>query len=663
MNRLQTIDADTLQSTAYEPVSFVVDDLLPQGLHLLAGAPKIGKSWLALWLCLCAAQGKPLWTFATRPCEVLYLCLEDSFQRIQSRLFDLTEDAPPTLHFAVMSQQLHNGLVEQIEQFLKEHPQTRLIVIDTLQRIRTAGNAKEKGFENTIFLADDGYSGTNFERPSWKKIVEMIEAGQVANLIVKDASRLGREYLQVGYYMEIYFPQKNVRFIAVNDGVDSTVESSNDFNPIRNWANELHAKDTSRKVRAVMKMKAEQGERLGGRPPYGYRKSDGDANTLVPDEDTAPVVKRIFSLCAAGNGPKRIATILTKEQVVNPSNAYYRKTGKSHRGLDTTRPCLWSSNSVTSILNNEVYLGHSVGLRTTTISYKNKQRVERPESERFVVKNTHEALVTQEQWDIVQEVRQHKKRVPKHMDEPNIFSGLVFCADCGKPLVLHRASTMKRTEYNFKCYTYGKKGKTVCTPHHIREFELKAVVLEDLRRVTHFARMKEKQFAAYISSKNTLELRREMNTIQKDLDTMRRRREELSKLFKRLYEDNVLGRVTDEQYRMLAGDYTVEQKALEEQIPEKEARLEKLKAASANVNTFVEKAKQYTAIDELTPELLRLFIQRIEVGERTEKYSRSSHQSIRIVYRDIGTVDSAMEQGEAQPRIAPPLSEVFQLPA
>ena len=176
------------------------------------------------------------------------------------------------------------------------------------QRTLLEKYAKEKGFENTIFLADDGYSGTNFERPSWKKIVEMIEAGQVANLIVKDASRLGREYLQVGYYMEIYFPQKNVRFIAVNDGVDSTVESSNDFNPIRNWANELHAKDTSRKVRAVMKMKAEQGERLGGRPPYGYRKSDGDANTLVPDEDTAPVVKRIFSLCAAGNGPKRIAT-------------------------------------------------------------------------------------------------------------------------------------------------------------------------------------------------------------------------------------------------------------------------------------------------------------------------------------------------------------------
>ena len=531
------------------------------------------------------------------------------------------------------------------------------------QRELLESYAQAKGCENTLFLADDGYSGTNFDRPSWKKIIEMIEAGEVSTLIVKDTSRLGREYLQVGSYMEIYFPQKNVRFIAVNDGVDSAVESSNDFNPIRNWANELHAKDTSRKVRAVKKLQAERGERLGGKPPYGYKTSEADPTHLEPDAETAEVVRQIFTLCASGKGPSQIARILTEQNILTPANYYFQKTGKTHHGRDPLRPCAWSGTTVSDILGNFVYLGHTVGLRRTTISYKNKTIVQRPESEQFLVENTHPPLISQEQWQIVQEVRQHKKRTAKQMDEPNLFSGLVFCADCGKPMVLHRATTMKKLEYNFKCYTYGKKGKTVCTPHHIREFELKAVVLEDLRRVTHFARMKEKQFAAYISSKNTLELRREMNTIQKDLDTMRRRREELSKLFKRLYEDNVLGRVTDEQYRMLAGDYTGEQKALEEQIPEKEARLEKLKAASANVNTFVEKAKQYTAIDELTPELLRLFIQRIEVGERTEKYSRSSHQSIRIVYRDIGTVDSAMEQGEAQPRIAPPLSEVFELPA
>ena len=517
------------------------------------------------------------------------------------------------------------------------------------QRTLLEKYAKEKGFENTIFLADDGYSGTNFERPSWKKIVEMIEAGQVANLIVKDASRLGREYLQVGYYMEIYFPQKNVRFIAVNDGVDSTVESSNDFNPIRNWANELHAKDTSRKVRAVMKMKAEQGERLGGRPPYGYRKSDGDANTLVPDEDTAPVVKRIFSLCAAGNGPKRIATILTKEQVVNPSNAYYRKTGKSHRGLDTTRPCLWSSNSVTSILNNEVYLGHSVGLRTTTISYKNKQRVERPESERFVVKNTHEALVTQEQWDIVQEVRQHKKRVPKHMDEPNIFSGLVFCADCGKPLVLHRASTMKRTEYNFKCYTYGKKGKTVCTPHHIREFELKAVVLEDLRRVTHFARMKEKQFAAYIGSKQSTELQREIRRQEKELAAMRKRKAELDAIFKKLYEDSVLGRITTEQFQMPSGSYTEEQNRITAGIPQKESEIQRLRETVNGTDSFLDKAKRYTDITELTPELLRLFIEKIVVHEKEVKWSKHAPQTVEIYYNGIGYVGSGQQDAEETP--------------
>jgi len=523
--------------------------------------------------------------------------------------------------------------------------------------------ARDKGFENTLFLADDGYSGTNFERPSWKKIVEMIEAGEVSTLIVKDASRLGREYLQVGYYMEIYFPQKNVRFIAVNDGVDSAVESSNDFNPIRNWANELHAKDTSRKVRAVKKLQAERGEWLGGRPPYGYRKSETTENHLEPDPEAAEVVRLIFTLCAAGKGPSQIARILTERNILTPANYYFQKAGKTHKGCDALHPCTWSGTTVSDILKNVMYLGHTVGLRRTTISYKNKARIDRPESEQCLVKNTHQPLITQEQWEIVQEVRQHKKRAAKHMDEPNIFSGLVFCADCGKPLVLHRASTMKKVEYNFKCYTYGKKGKTACTAHHIRECELMQIVLDDLRRVTHFARMKERQFAAHINQKNSAELRQEMNRVLRELDAMKKRSAELSKLFKRLYEDNVLGRVTDEQYRMLSGDYTDEQRMLEEQIPQKEQRLAQLQAREANVDAFIEKAKQYTAIDTLTPELLRLFIQRIEVGERETKYSRNSSQSVRIIYRDIGTVDSAMQPDEQQPKILPPLSEVIPLPA
>ena len=283
--------------------------------------------------------------------------------------------------------------------------------------------------------------------------------------------------------------------------------------------------------------------------------------------------------------------------------------------------------------------------------------MDRPEDEWVIVKNTHEALVTQEVWDIAQSVREHKKRTPKKMDEPNPFSGLAFCADCGKPLTLHRASTMKKSAYNFKCYTYGKKGKEHCSPHHIRECDLTAVVLDDLRRVTHFARQKEKQFAAYINQKNSAEVRKEINSLQRELDVMRKRSAELTTLFKRLYENSVFGRITDEQFRLLSADYNAEQRTLEDAILEKEGRLEKLKASAANVDAFIEKARRYRDIQQLTPELLRLFIQRIEVGERSEKSSRHASQEIRIVYRDIGALDSQMEDGEAPVKLAPSLEE------
>ena len=478
--------------------------------------------------------------------------------------------------------------------------------------------AADHGFENTLFLADDGYSGTNFDRPAWKKIIEMVERDEVETIIVKDLSRLGREYLQVGQYTEIYFPEKGVRFIAVNDGVDSLVESSNDFNPIRNWANELHAKDTSKKVRAIKKMQAERGERLGGKPPYGYKKKDKDSKEIIPDEETAPIVRQIFDLCAAGKGPNQIARILTREQVLNPTNQYYQATGAACTNLDTTRPYTWSGRTVAKILENKVYIGHTLNMKKTTLSYKNKKQIQKPESEQILVENTHEPIISMEVWEIVQDVREHKRRPPKHMEEPNLFSGLVYCADCGKYMVLCRTEKMREDQYYFRCSTYSKRGKTACSPHQIREADLKAIVLDDLRRVTHFARMKERQFAQYINQRNTAELRREINRLQKDLDSMHRRYDELSALFKRLYEDNVLGRVSDEQFRMLSADYNAEQKNLSADIPAKEEQLEKLKASAANVDAFIEKAKRYTTIDELTPELLRLFIQRIEVGERSQ---------------------------------------------
>ena len=318
------------------------------------------------------------------------------------------------------------------------------------QRLLLEQYARENGFQNTLFLADDGYSGTNFERPSWKKIVEMIENGQVETLIVKDLSRLGREYLQVGQLTELYFPEKGVRFIAVNDGVDSLVESSNDFNPIRNWANELHAKDTSKKVRAIKKMQAERGERSGSKPPYGYKKKDKDSKEIVPDEATAPVVCQIFELCAAGKGPNQIARILTREQILNPTNQYYQAMGKACNHLDTPRPYNWYGKTVANILENIVYLGHTLSMKHATLSYKNKKQIKRPESEQILVKNTHAPLVSQELWEIVQEVRRHKRRPPKHMEEPNLFSGLAYCSDCGQYLVLCRTEKMREDQYYFR---------------------------------------------------------------------------------------------------------------------------------------------------------------------------------------------------------------------
>jgi len=518
------------------------------------------------------------------------------------------------------------------------------------QRMLLEKYAKDNGFTNVRFMYDDGYSGTNFNRPAWNEVLKMIENGEVKTLIVKDLSRLGREYLQVGYYTEIYFPQRGVRFIAVNDGVDSLYSESNDFTPMRNYFNELYAKDSSKKVRVVKRAQAERGELLGGRPPYGYRRDEKVRKGIVPDEEAAAVVKRIFSLCAEGKGPNQIARVLTKKQVLNPTNYYYQKHGKSHASLDTTSPFRWSSSTVTGILDNKTYLGHMAGLRATTMSYKNKKLIRHPESEQILVENVHEPLITQEQWDIVQDVRKHKKRTPKQMEEPNMFSGLVFCADCKKTMVLHRAHTMKATQNNFMCYTYKKRGMEVCTAHYMREQDLVKIVLDDLRRVTHFARQKERLFAEYINQKNSVELRREVNTVQKELDAMRRRNTELTALFKRLYEDNVLGRVTSEQFRILSGDYNAEQKELNASIPVKESRLEKLKASAANVEAFIEKAKRYTDIPELTPELLRLFIERIEVGERSEKYSRTAEQDIRIVYRDVGVMDKVepVEIGEQE---------------
>ena len=459
----------------------------------------------------------------------------------------------------------------------------------------------------------------------------------------EDLSRLGREYLEVGKLTELVFPSYGVRFIAINDNVDSFY-GENDFVPFKNLFNEFYAKDTSRKIRAVKKAQAQRGERLATRPRYGYRKADGDPKKIVRDPQAADIVQKIFLLCASGKGPSQIARLLKREQILNPSNYYFKKYGVALTGLDTTRPFEWSETTVAKILEDEIYLGHTISLRYTTQSYKNKRRIERPETEWLRFEDTHEPLITKELWELVREVRRHKRRAPKKFEEPNLFSGLLYCADCGAPLRLHRTRTQTAHFYNnFKCSTYSNRGKDACSGHYIRESQLKAIVLDDLRRVTQFARQKENLLLRHVARQNSAQAKKEISLLQGELDKLRRREQELTALFKRLYEDNVLGRIPDEQYRILSAEYTQERTLLQEKIPQMAEQQEKLRDSIANAARFVERARQYSTITELTPELLRLFIDKIVIGERSVKYSRCAAQEVSIYYRDVGLLDTAEE--------------------
>ncbi len=513
------------------------------------------------------------------------------------------------------------------------------------QRLMLEKYAADNGFENILFFSDDGYSGTNFNRPAWKELMKMVESDEVTTIIVKDMSRLGRDYLLVGQYTEMIFPSYGVRFIAVNNNVDS-LYGDNDFTPFVNLFNDFYAKDTSRKIQAVVKSKAERGERVATRAPYGYKKDENNPKSkIVPDEDAAPIVQRIFSLCVGGKGPTQIAKQLKSEQVFTPGYYYYSKTGVLLTNVDVTRPYDWNSRSVADILEDEVYLGHTISLKYTTVSYKNKKRIKRPESDQLRFENTHEPLVTQEIWDIVQDIRKRKRR-RANMAEQDMFSGLVRCIDCGEKMILHRSHTMAAVKNNFMCSTYRKRGKEKCSAHYLREVHLAAIVLDDLLRVTHFARQQEALFIQYINRKNNAETRREIERLQRELELMRRRDTELSTLFKRLYEDNVLGKVTNEQFRMLSGDYNAEQKSLKERIPQTAERIEELQDSISNVTRFIDKAKRYTEINELSGELLNVFIEKIEIGERAERYSRTAEQEIIIHYRDIGVVGAFAEEAE-----------------
>lgn len=505
--------------------------------------------------------------------------------------------------------------------------------------------AQENGFTNIREFVDDGYSGVSFNRPGFQELLKLIEAGKVGVLITKDLSRLGRNYIEVGNYTEFVFPRYGVRYIAINDNYDSFFKDGNELAPFKNLFNEWFARDTSKKIRAVLKAKAERGERIGTTIPYGYRRDpDSGKNChLLVNEETAPVVKMIFSLCAEGKGPCVIANILREKQILKPTMYRYQNEGKYGTVTDTDTPYEWQAQTIAKILDNEIYLGHTVNCRTEVVSFKDKRTRKRPKEEQIRIENTHEAIIDQETWETVRKVREGKRR-RNSMGEVDKYSGLLYCADCGSKLYFVRGTTVEPEKFNFICSRYRKHmGEEKCTPHMIREAVLDEIVLEEINKMLYYARTKMQEFAAYISKKSSSQLRKEINLKSAELAQSQQRVNELKSLFKRLYEDNVLGRISDEQFRTLSADYMDEQKLLEAKIPELDAEIELLKENSTNVQKFFDVAKKYTDIRELTPDVLRTFISKIVIHERKKKHDKNALQQINIYFRYIGSMAETKE--------------------
>ena len=497
--------------------------------------------------------------------------------------------------------------------------------------------AKQNGFSNLRWYTDDGYSGANFQRPGFQAMLADIEAGKVGTVIVKDMSRLGRNYLQVGMYTEMVFPQKGVRFIAINDGVDSA-QGENDFAPLRNIFNEWLVRDTSKKIKAVKRSKGMSGKPITSKPVYGYL-MDEDENFII-DEEAAPVVRQIYSLCLAGNGPTKIARMLTEQQIPTPGTLEYRRTGSTRR-YHPGYECKWATNTVVHLLENREYTGCLVNFKTEKPSYKLKHSIENPPEKQAVFENHHEPIIDRETWERVQELRKQRKR-PNRYDEVGLFSGILFCADCGSVMYQQRYQTDKRKQDCYICGSY-KKRTADCTAHFIRTDLLTAGVLSNLRKVTSYAAKHEARFMKLLIEQNEDGDRRRNAAKKKELEAAEKRIAELSAIFKRLYEDSVTGRISDERFTELSADYEAEQKELKERAARLREELSKAQEATANAEKFMNVVRRHTTIEELTPTLLREFVEKIVVHESValdgKRRGKLRRQEIEIYYSFVGKVE------------------------
>ena len=517
------------------------------------------------------------------------------------------------------------------------------------QKAMLSQYAVTNGFGTTEYYVDDGVSGTSFNRPSFVRLKEDIEQGLIGAVIVKDLSRFGRDYLQVGLYTQSYFPDNDVRFVAIDDNVDSD-KGDNEFMPFKNIINEWYARDVSRKVRGGIKVKSGQGLYMGSFAPYGYRKDPDNKHKLIPHETTAPIVKRIFELASKGMSMHHIANRLRAERIKTPKETLIEERG-IFKNL-TPHPFGWQDKTIHNLLINRVYLGHMVSQKSTTKSYKHRKRITRAKSDWIEVKNTHEALVDESLFEVVQ--REIKvKRVYNKSDFVNIFTGKAFCADCGKPMHI---SCARDGKYALTCSSYKRFGKDACSMHYVKYSRLCKVVLDAVRQNVNEVLSDTEHFILGLQKALGKNADAERNLLVKSIAKAERRITEINSIIKRLYEDSVLGSLTKERYAVLSGDYEAEQKALYEQLSKDKRDLVSTQEQTDNIAKFISAISKYQNLTELDEVIVIDLIDKIIVHEgmwedgtttqavcdRSEQGSRT--QKIEIFYNFIGNVQTAISK-------------------
>ena len=523
--------------------------------------------------------------------------------------------------------------------------------------------AKQNGYTNIEHFTDDGYSGGSFDRPDWKRMIAGIEDGSIGTVIVKDMSRIGRDYLQVGFYTEVMFKEKEVHFIAIANGVDNQKRESSEFAPFLNIMNEWYIRDSSRKVTTVLRARGMEGKHTTNNAIYGYRKSEEDKNQWVIDEEAAEVVRRIYRMSLEGKGPYEIARILSEEQIERPS--YYlakRGLGTCRSNNNTATPYVWRGATVRDILSKPEYMGHTVNFRSYKESYKDKRAKKTPKEDWVIFKNTQEAIVSEEMWNKVQKLRKTVRRTDT-VGEANPFTGLLYCADCGAKMYNHRGGAGRarnwkgelngkrrpdRDEYNCSTYNLSRQSyDKQCSQHYIRTEVVRKLVLETIKAVSDYVITNEEEFINRIYASSRDKQKESIRSLKRKIAQDTKRVNELNILMKKLYEDNISGKLSDKRFEFMLSEFENEQDTIEISMENAKAEIEKYESDTVRADKFIELVKRYTDFSELTTPMLNEFVEKILVHE-ADYSSGERVQEVEIYLNFIGKFELPVKEPTAE---------------